>query len=305
MADSYLNMTRSLRLYVPSLDIFLAQQFIRDAYRSICERRPWSGLRAENQIQFQNQETTGTVTVVNGSPSVVGAGTAFASTDVGRQFKAGVGSPIYTILTVDPIGQTLTIDQNIGIASGSALPFTIFDGYVTMPSDFKKLIVAVDPQTGYKLRHWVTQDQLLRWDPQRNFFGLPYALVDRRFNSAGIIQYEAWPYSTSQRVVSYYYTRQVPDLVNDTDTPIWPIRGDVIVSLALSYVCRWPGTSDQPNLYFGNEAVRRSYEGEAMDKLVDLERVDEEIYMTWLSDTEWYGWPWAPLSANFLQAHAV
>lgn len=301
--NSFLEMSRSLRLYCPSLDIFLAQQFIRDAYRTILERRAWSGLRAENQIQFYDQKTAGTVQVTNASPTVVGTSTAFAASDIGRQFKAGVGSPIYTITNV--VGQTLTLDANVGIASGSGLAYTVFDGYVTMPTDFKKLIVAVDPQTGYKLRHWVTQDQLLRWDPQRNFFGLPYALVDRRFNSSGIVQYEAWPYSTSQRVVSYYYTKQGLDLTSDTDTPIWPIRADVIVSLALAYVCRWPGTSDQPNLMFGNEPIRRSYQAEFEDKMVDIERADEEIYMTWLSDTEWYGWPWAPLSANFLQSHAV
>jgi len=308
MANNFLEMSRSLRLYCPSLDIFLAQQFIRDAYRQICDRRPWSGLRAENQILFQNQKTTGTVTVVNNSTTVTGSGTTFASTDVGRQFKAGVGSPIYTITAVDVGLQTLTTDLAIGIASASGLSFTIFDGYVTMPTDFKKLIVAVDPQTGYKLRHWVTQDQLLRWDPQRNFFGLPYALVDRRYNSSGVVQYEAWPYSTSQRVVSYFYTKQAADLVNDTDTPIWPIRSDVIVSRALADLCRWPGVADQPNLMASGpnaEYNRRSYLAEFEDKMVDLERQDEEIYMTWLSDTDWYGWPWAPLSANFLQSHAV
>lgn len=301
--NTYLEMSRSLRLYCPALDIFLAQQFVRDAYRQILNRRPWGGLRAENQIQFNDQKIAGTVAVTNGSPTVVGTGTAFASTDVGRQFKAGVGCPIYTISTV--AGQTLTLDANVGIATGTALSYTVFDGYVTMPTDFKKLIVAVDPQTGYKLRHWVTQDQLLRWDPQRNFFGLPYALVDRRFNSSGVVQYEAWPYSTAQRVVSYYYTKDGADLVNDSDIPIWPIRSDVIVSRALADLVRWPGTVDNPNLMFNQEYLRRSYMAEFEDKMVDLERQDEEIYMTWLADTEWYGWPWAPLSANFLQSHSV
>lgn len=301
--NSFLEMSRSLRLYCPSLDIFLAQQFIRDAYRQVLDRRPWSGLRAENQIQFNDQKIDGTVTVTNGSPTVVGASTSFAASDIGRQFKAGVGCPIYTITNV--VGQTLTLDNNVGIASGAGLSYVVFDGYVTMPSDFKKLIVAVDPQTGYKLRHWVTQDQLLRWDPQRNFFGLPYALVDRRYNSSGIVQYEAWPYSTAQRVVAYFYTKQGADLTNDTDIPIWPIRSDIIVSRALADVSRWPGTADQPNLMFSRPDLYRTYIAEFEDKLVDVERQDEEIYMTWLSDTEWYGWPWAPLSANFLQSHAV
>lgn len=303
MANSFLEMSRSLRLHVPQLDEFLAQQFIRDRYRMILERRTWAGLRAENEFLIQPSKTDGTVAVTNNLASVVGTSTSFASSDIGRTFKGGVGTPIYTITNV--VGQTLTLDRVFGGVTLPASTYTVFDGYVTMPADFKQMIVIVDPTSGYKLRHWVTQDQLLRWDPQRNFFGLPYALVNRRFNTSGLIQYELWPYCSSQRNLPFYYYKEGADLVNDSDTPIWPIRSDVIVTGALADLCRWPGTMGNPNPMFGHMDVYKSYEMQFEDKLVDVERQDEEIYQTWLAQQDWDTWPFAPLSANFIQSHAI
>lgn len=303
MANTFLEMTRALRLHVPQLDEFLAQQFVRDRYRIILERRDWSGLRAEGEFLLDAAKTTGTVAVTNNSLSVIGTGTAFASTDVGRQFKAGAGSPVYTIATyVSPT--SVTLDRVWGGTTQATATFFIFDGYLTAPADFKRFIVVVDPKTGYRLRHWVSQDELLRVDPQRNFFGTPYALIDRRFNASGRVQYEAWPYSASQRSLPHFYVKQGEDLVDDDDVPIWPIRSDVIVTGALADVCRWPGTKDNPNLTFGKMDIYESYRKEFEDKLVDLERQDENIYATWLTGQDWASWPWAPWSANWMQSHA-
>ena len=306
--NTYLEMVRSLRLWVPQLDEFLAQALIRDRYRRILERCTWSGLRSENEFLIQISKTAGTVSVTNNSKSVVGTGTSFAASDVGRTFKGAVGTPIYLITAVDVGLQTLTLDRVFGSITNATSSYTVFDGYVTMPSDFKQMICIVDPTSGYKLRHWVTQDQLLRWDPQRNFFGLPYALVNRRYNAASGtpgIQYELWPYCSTQRNLPFYYYAQAPDLTNDSDVPIWPIRSDVIVSGALADVTRWPGTKDNPNLMYGKMDIFGSYQAEFEDKLIDLERQDEEIYQTWLAQQEWDTWPFTPLSANFIQSHSI
>src|SRR5262245_60648430 len=98
-ANTFDEMVRSLRLYVPQLPYMLALHFVRDRYRRILERRNWSGLRAEGEFLLNAQKSAGTVTVTRNSVDVVGVGTAFAASDVGRQFKAGAGSPVYTIAT--------------------------------------------------------------------------------------------------------------------------------------------------------------------------------------------------------------
>ena len=149
-------------------------------------------------------------------------------------------------------------------------------------------------------------------DPQRVFFGQPYVLADRLYNvatagtSAPVPQYEAWPFNTTQRTLYYTYIRRADDLINDDDIPVWPIRSDVIVKGALADVARWPGTSENPNAYFTRPEYWKSYDNEYEDLMIEVERRDEELYLTMLSQ-----WPysqtmtWAPLSASWIQSHAL
>lgn len=306
--NNFQEMARSLKLWVPSLPITLAEQMVRDRYRRTLERRPWSGLRGENQFLLNASKQDGTVAVTFNSASVVGTGTSFASTDVGRQFKVGTGSPVYTVTAVADTTH-LTLDQVVGIATNTSATYVIFDGYVTCPTDFVRFIEVVNPQYGWRLRHWISQDELNSWDPQRTFFGQAYALVDRRFSSltatSGQIQYEAWPYASTQQVLRYFYVKRGSDLVNPTDTPIFPIRSDVIVKGALADAARWPGTAEQPNLMFGRVDAWQTFQGEYEEEMIDLERQDEDIYLTWLQTNPYAGLPFIPLSANFIQSHAI
>ena len=299
-ANSFLEITRSLRLYVPQLPIPLAEQFIRDRYRRILERRDWSALRREAEFQLNAENSIGTVSIVRGQNTAQGLNTAFAATDVGRQFKVGTGSPIYTITAVNVNTQTLTVDRPIGVLTGTGLTYRIIDAYVTPPTDFLRFVTVSDPLMGWQLRHWITSDELNRMDPQRNFFGQPYLLADRMFASGGVLpQYEAWPYTTAARTLYYTYIQRGSDLINDTDIPVWPLRSDVLVAGALADVCRWPGTADEPNPYFQRPEYWKAYEGEFEDKMIELERRDEEIYMTQL---QMPNLPFAP-GANWLQTH--
>ena len=295
-------MSRQLRLWVPHIPYTLAQQFIRDRYRRILERRTWSGLRGESEYQLRASKQDGTVTVTFQSQTVTGAGTAFALGDIGRQFKAGSGSPIYSITNV--VGQVLTLDRPFGNPSAAGLTYFVFDGYVNAPADFKSHIAVVDRLQGWRLRTWITQDELNAWDPQRTFFGQPYVIADRRFNGTSV-QFEAWPYTTTQRTLHFYYYQLGADLVNDADLPLYPIRSDAIVSGALADLTRWPGTPDRPNPMFGKMDVYRSFELETEDKLVEVERADENLYLTWLNTQSFTAYPFVPLSANYVQSHAI
>lgn len=303
-ANSFLETTNSLRLYVPQLPITLAQQFIRDRYRRILERRDWSALRKEAEFVLNDAKTAGTVAIVRGATTVTGTGTAFAAGDVGRQFKSGNGSPIYTIATVNAGAQTLTIDRNFGGATVTAASYFILDAYLTVPSDFLRFVAVVDPLQGWRLRHWITSEELMTMDPQRTFMGQPYILADRMYSS-GIPQYEAWPYNTTARTLYYTYMSRALDLIQDADIPIWPLRSDVIVAGALADVARWPGTPDKPNPYFANPNYWKSYEGTFEDQMIDLERRDEEVYMTMLQQYPYNQGGLAPMSASYIQSHAI
>lgn len=306
-------MSRSLRLYVPDLPITLAEQFIRDRYRRILRSRDWGGLRRESQFILNVAKTDGTVAFTRGTTTAVGTGTSFASTDIGRQFKAGVGSPVYTVTAVDVPTQTLTLNMPIGVATATAATYWVLDAFVQPPSDFLRFIVISNPIQGWRLHLWVTQAELNAMDPQRTFMGQPYSIVDKFYNTAtsgsGVPKplYEAWPYATTDQTLYYVYMIEGADLINDNDVPVYPINSDLIVSGALADVVRWPGTSQNPNPYFQRPEYWKSYESEYQDKLIEVERHDEEIYMSMLEMNPMYSYPYAPFtfSGNWLQSHAV
>jgi hypothetical protein len=149
-------------------------------------------------------------------------------------------------------------------------------------------------------------------DPQRNFFGQPYLLADRLFNvaTAGSAdpqpQYEVWPFTTTARTLYFTYIRRGADLINDNDIPIWPVRSDAIVAGALADVARWPGVMNNPNPYFTRPDFWKAYELEYEDKMLEIERRDEDVYVSMLQQ-----WPFtdythvAPVSANWLQSHVI
>lgn len=304
MADSFESMYRELRLWVPELPIYLAKKLIRDRYRRIAEKRGWSALRAEGELLINAAVVAGTVTVTRGATTVVGVGTTWGATDVGRQFLVGGRAPIYTVLSVES-ATGLTLDRVYGGESGAGKAYRILDAYVTPPSDFKRFIVVYDPQLNWRLRHWITQEELAQWDPARSYAGTPWALADRKYSSAGRPQYELWPYSVTAKNLPFYYIKQIPDLVLDTDEPFYPLRGHEIVAGAKADLCRWPGTAEQPNPLFAKAIeLSRSFESIYNDAVDDVEREDESIFMTWLQEASWATAPAAPLDARFLQSHA-
>lgn len=266
-------------------------------------------MRREAEFLLGDQKNDGTVAVTRTSATVTGTATSFASTDVGRQFKVGMGSPVYTIIAYSS-ATSITLDRPFGGVSVSGATYFIFDAYLTPPTDFLQFRSIVDPLMGWQLRHWITQSELNAMDPQRTFFGQPYLLADRMFNnatagaSAPVPQYEAWPFNSSARTLYYTYIIRGTDLIQDDDIPIWPIRSDAIVKGALSDVAKWPGTADTPNPYFAHPEYWKAYEGEFEDMMIEIERRDEDIYMAQLEQ-----WPYsafnriAPTSASWLQTH--
>lgn len=301
-ANTLLEMSRSLRLYVPQLPATLAEQFIRDRYRRVLEARDWSALRTEAEFQLNVSKSDGTVSITRGTDTVTGTGTSFAATDAGRQFKIGT-SPIYTVTTVNSTTE-MVLDRDFGGDTATGATYKIFDGYITVPSDFLRFDTVVDPSQGWRLRTGITAGELNQIDPQRTYFGTPYVLADRLYSSTGRPQYEVWPYTDAAKTLYYTYIKQADDLLDEDDTPIYPLRSDVLVSGALADVARWPGTATQPNPYFTRPEYWRSYDLEFMDKMVEIERRDEEIYMTMLQQWPYSNYSMAP-SASWIQSHAV
>lgn len=182
MQETYSELWRALQLYSPVLPTALARQFVRSRFRDIRRKRLWSWRVAQSQFIIPNVITTGTVQITQNSPVVLGTGTTWDVSLIGRQFRAGINSPVYTIASVASALQ-LTLDQPMGNASASGLGYQIFQCYLSPPSDFQDFLSVRDIVNNVRLALHVSQDQLDSWDAQRASSGTPYCIADFRYGS--------------------------------------------------------------------------------------------------------------------------
>jgi len=212
VADTYTSLWRHLRMYSGAVPITLAQRWITFRFRELYNKRLWSFRVAENQILTQLPYVAGKVAVTNKSPFVVGTGTTWTSTQIGRQFRIGTTAPIYTVVALDQANQILTIDQQFGGATGTGLGYQLFDGYVVPPADFQNWLVVRDVAFNRQLWTNISQDWLNMVDSYRAFSGNAYAVCDYRYTTSntvgtvGVVQQVAGPVNDPAPVSSGVYT---------------------------------------------------------------------------------------------------
>lgn len=305
MPDTFADTWRAVRLHAPEAPALLAQNWVLTAYRHLCERRPWSWLRAESEF-LTNAQKTGTATATRSSLTVQGVTMTFAATDVGRQFRTSTNSPLYSIAAVDVGLNQATLDRVYGGTTGTYASF-ILDAYITMPTDFGRFIVVIDTVNGWRLHIWDTDEELNARDPQRSSTGTPFALASRRVSTLTATirraQYELWPFQTSARNYPFYYIRRPEKFApNDALPFLLQDRGDILMLGALAECCDWPGTAERRNPYY-NQVLARMKRDQFNHEIDQLEVRDEEVYMTWLQVAGYEHYPYAPIDSNFAQAH--
>ena len=304
MADTFGEMWRRILLHCPFVPVPLAQDWIKDRYRLVLDKCIWGGQVAESQFIIPTAYATGTVTLTNSSAAVVGVGTAFTSAMVGRQLITGGSGPYYTISAVTD-GTNLTLERVYGGITAANVTFQIVQAYVTPPSDFLAFKTIVDPVNNWRLKFNVPQESLNLRDANRTTTGTAWLFADYRHSSAGIPRYEVWPRVVSQAVYPFLYVKRPADLSADADTPMTPLRGDEIVTGALANLACWPGTETRKNPAF-NLALAAKYEKDFQSYLNDLQRTDQETYLTdiMLPGNDWgAGLVDPPFNASFLQNH--
>lgn len=305
MPYSFGDCWRLAALHAPVPDPLLHRQWTQWAYNQFCDRRGWSHLRGETNISVTDQKS-GTCGVTIGSATVTPSGMVFAATDVGRAFKVG-SIPVYTIIGYTAGPGTVTLNRNYSEATNAAAVGNVLDAYVTMPEDFHRFISVLDPVNRWRLRFWVSQDLLNKWDPSRQSSGTARLLADLDYSpvpaAAGQPRYELYPYQTTAR--TYPVTYFVKSAILGDDTPIiGPLSRrapEILLNGALSRCARWPGTESRKNPYF-NLALANELE-KAFDKAVmEVTVTDQELYFDGLpmSDFMFADFPW---DSNWLQSH--
>lgn len=185
--DTFSQIVGRVLLRVPNASRFLAEDWVRNAFRRVSERRRWSWLYSFGQFLIPQSYNTGTVTVTRSSLTVTGSGTSFTSDMIGRQFRIA-SSPIYTIKSVDSITQ-LTLDNVYGGDTATAQTYEIYLAYVTPPVDFHAFITVFDPHFDWQLALNYSQNEINSADAQRSNAGNAYLLawLDYSSDSVGIV----------------------------------------------------------------------------------------------------------------------
>lgn len=298
MSQTFGDCWRKVRLHLPDAPFGLVREWTLQAYKELCERRPWVWTTVEYQLQTLASRTL-TVTFTAQSATITSAA-GFVASDQGRQIKVS-SIPIYTIIEVVD-ASTATLDQPYTATAG-AQTATIFSGYLTMPADFGSFMLVTDPYNQRLIGWWYTQEELGRLDPARTSSdGTPRGLVARKLSPAldslGQYQFEWWPSPTQAKAFPSYYRARPQDL-QDTDVLRGALaeRSDILREGALMFASKWPGTAAAKNPYFSLAAYKLQKDAfeQACAKL-EL-RDDDMAQQTW-STLPYHRWATWDLSVD-------
>lgn len=192
---------------------------------------------------------------------------------VGRQFRAGYDYPIFSIIAVID-ANTLMLDNPWGGPPLTSAKYWIYQIYYTLDSKIRKLLDAVDQQQGWPLDLLAyTHTTLNTIDPQRSDQSDPRALVPFRPTLSGNQQWELYPAPDNARQIAYLYSKQWPELLDDSDIPPSFLEPTIFTDLACSTAL---GTKigERDPWYLPNDSVR--YERLAAAKLVSATNNDED-----------------------------
>ena len=317
----------------PGLSLLPARTLINRAWRDIMDEGLWSFLVAEGSLFVPNSVSTGTVTCTLGSPLVVGDAAAAAAwiplalanpplasgnLGQGRQFRVGLGQPVYNIVAFDGVN-TITLDQPYGegLTVGAGLAYQVYRAYYAppVPTDFLRYFSITNVNFAYSIvgkSLTFNREQLDRMDPQRGAFGDAYILGSYKPDPTQ--QYpvhELWPNPVNQNTYRAIYQRRGLDLTPPGVTPVvdYPVTlsKSLLMARAEYQTALWAvkNINRYPDLKGVNWfSVRKEALAQYTVELVKQRRQDMEIFKnTWiLPKGQYLGFP---VDAAFIQSHDV
>lgn len=242
---------------VPKMPVDYAYTCVSRAYKDVRRQNLWSFLLFDANWTTPSIVNAGTVTVTQGSKTVVfDAAASAAITAIGafpsavtqRQFRIGIGT-IYNIWAISTaIGGivTLTLDRNYQEASGAGVTYMIYQVYYAAPmQDFWAWLSVLDPTNMSELVTNKSRSWLNGEDAQRTVFYLPTHVVpyQKDLNPASptfnYMLFELWGSPTFNLTYQLYGIRKGLDLVNDADNLPAEIGEDCVLALAKKYAYEW------------------------------------------------------------------
>lgn len=314
--DTFPDIWGRVLLRAPDVDPFIAQDFVRNAFRRVAERRRWSWLINFGQFIAPNAYVTGTVSVTQGSTTVTGVGTAWTSAVPSiafQQFRIGLTAPIYTVASITD-DTHIELDSPYGGPTATNTVYRIYQCFFPVPIDFHSFLTVWDPAMNWQLYLNVKQEELNQYDSQRATMGNPWTVSYRDSSiyspqvtpgTPPIPRYELWPHILG-RTIPFLYESRATDLTDPNAVLPRYIRGDVLLESSLAEAAAFPGTTTKPNSYYSPPNARR-HDARSEVMIAELERQDDETDMQDLMRS--YNVPWSyalPFGDSaWLQSHAV
>lgn len=313
MLDTFPEIWNRVLLRAPDIGAPIAQDFVRNAFRRVAEKRRWSWLIKFGQFISPNIYSTGRITATQGSATVVGVGTAWLSASPSllyQQFRASLNAPIYTIIEVTD-DTHIVLSSPFGSVTQTNTGYQIYTCFFPTPTDYFAMLTLWDPQNNWQLNLNVKQEELNSWDAQRANFGQAWMVSFRDTSilypgytsGPGVPRMEIWPHAPGY-TYPFLYEARAQDLNDPGATLPRFIRGDVLLEGALTEAAYTRNIGTRPNTYY-DPIAGRFHDGKYMEMVAELERQDDEVDMQDLirgyGVPNAYAVPWG--DSRWLQSH--
>ena len=212
---------------VPELGMETIGKIVANKYRSLLKNWQWSFLKGYKNINLVGPYITGTVSVVNGSVTVTGVGTAWTTDMAGRFIR--IGNVPYTFYQVQGVTDAthLTLTQPYGGTSVSGQSYTMFQHIYNFGVDVREIIkITYDIALTEK-----TVEYFDRNDPYRSTSGTPLYWADRGIDSNAFRLIEIYPPPSDAYALKVSFWKGIQDLNDDNDVIL--LRDDLLQEASL------------------------------------------------------------------------
>ncbi len=331
---SYAALSSELSGNLPGLSGYLADDWIKRAWRKIRDARLWSFLITDDAIVCPTQLTAGTYSIIQYNNQVTAdavASAAFLTLNpvvtpfnfMQLRFQGpATTSEIYNIEALDtsnPSALVFTLTRIVEEPTNAASGYLCYRPYIVAPvTDFLRWISVVDMENGWKLYTDRSSAAFDAIDPQRQALGQAYYMgyykaSNEAANVASLPIFELWPGPTQGQTLYVRYRRRGADFSAPDDVQPDMIPDDLILQAALGFYAypwamanpgQFPSFAKVNWMQLINDA-KKTY----MAMMIDAKRQDDN-QMTQSIIRRGHGlrdastFPY-PIDASFISSHLV
>lgn len=242
-------------------DLALIKGAVNEHYLNICTERNWSWRKFDRSFEFYPPETTGTVSVAQGSREVTFAGVTMDETWLGRTIQVDGTLTLYRIIGIDIPTDKAYLEANYIDSTNATATFKLYQYEFALPPDCDTICQVtidgnlnndkqLDEINNSEFNRLLSSSSLICGTPSfytkdgQAYFNptgrpLDVMILDYDFlggNDQDKVEklriFPIWP--DVARVIHLSYAKMVEDLIEDSQEPIIPFDDrSVLVHLGL------------------------------------------------------------------------